>query len=116
MYQTIDTASSFRDEFRACGRADQFSYEALGLVFAYFEQYEDDTGEPVELDVIAICCEWSEESPSDIARNYSIDLNDASPEDDDYEEQCLAMVLDYVSNNTTVAGVTKAGDIVYVAF
>lgn len=112
MHITIDTASQFRDEFHRAGRKDQFSYEALSLLFDMFEDVSPD----MELDVIAICCDFSEESPSDIARNYSIDLNDASPEDDDYEEQCLAMVLDYVSNNTTVAGVTKAGDIVYAAF
>ena len=41
MYQTIDTVSSFRDEFRACGRADQFSYEALGILFEVLEAPRD---------------------------------------------------------------------------
>jgi hypothetical protein len=85
MYQTVNTASNFRDEFRACGRADQFSYEGLGILFAYFEQYEDDTGEAVELDVIAICCEFSEDSYENIADQYGIELD---PEmDDDYQKQ-----------------------------
>jgi hypothetical protein len=85
MYQTVNTVSNFRDEFRACGRADQFSYEGLGILFAYFEQYEDDTGESVELDVIAICCDFSEDSYENIAHQYGIELD---PEmDEDYQKQ-----------------------------
>ena len=85
MYQTINTASNFRDEFRAYGRADQFSYQGLGILFAYFEQYEDDTGETVELDVIAICCEFSEDSWENIADQYGIEVD--ADMDDDYKKQ-----------------------------
>lgn len=85
MYQTINTVSNFRDEFRACGRADQFSYDGLGILFAYFEQYEEDTGEPIELDVIAICCEFSEDSYENIADQYGIELD--AEMDDDYQKQ-----------------------------
>jgi hypothetical protein len=69
-----------------------------------------------ECDVILVCCEWSEESPAEIARNYLIDLNDADPEADDYEDQCTAIVLSHISDHTTVAGVTDAGAIVYANY
>ena len=82
MHITINTASQFRNEFHRAGRGGQFSYEALGLLFDLFEEVTPDD----ELDVVGVCCEWSEESPAYIARNYSIDLNDADPEADDYEE------------------------------
>lgn len=59
MKETV-TKYSFREAFREAGRADQFSYEALGLLFDYFEEFEEGTGQEMELDVIAICCEWSE--------------------------------------------------------
>ena len=85
MYQTVNTVSNFRDEFRACGRADQFSYEALGLLFHYFEQYEEDTGESVELDVIAICCDFREDSFENIADQYGIELD--LEMDEDYQKQ-----------------------------
>ena len=111
MKLAIENASQFRDEFRQCGRADQFSYEALGLLFDYFEEIDSD----YDLDVIAICCEYSEESVSDIARNYSIDLNDCDSEDDDYIEQCAAAVLAYLEDHTSVVGVTPSG-IVYAQF
>jgi NAD(P)-dependent dehydrogenase (short-subunit alcohol dehydrogenase family) len=48
-------------------RKDQFSYEGLELIFDYIEEYEQETGEQIELDVIALCCEWSEDTPEDIA-------------------------------------------------
>ena len=58
--KTIVTQYSFVDAFRACGRESQFSYHALRALFEYFEAFEDDTGEELELDPIAICCEWQE--------------------------------------------------------
>jgi hypothetical protein len=85
MYQTINTVSNFRDEFRACGRIDQFSYEGLGILYAYFEEYENDTGESVELDVIAICCDFSEDSYENIADQYGIELD--LEMDEDYQKQ-----------------------------
>jgi hypothetical protein len=111
MKLAIENASQFRDEFRQCGRADQFSYEALGLLFDYLEEIDPD----YELDVIAICCEYSEDSAANIARNYGIDLNDCDPESGDYEEQCADAVLAYLNNHTSVVGVTPSG-IVYADF
>ena len=111
MKLAIENASQFRDEFRQCGRADQFSYKALGLLFDYLEELDPD----YDLDVIAICCDYSEESAADIARNYGIDLNDCDPEDSDYEEQCAAAVLAYLEDHTSVVGVTPSG-IVYAQF
>ena len=70
MKKTIENASQFRDEFRQCGRADQFSHEALGLLFDYLDYPE------YVLDVIAICCEYSEDDAGEIARKYAIDVND----------------------------------------
>jgi hypothetical protein len=50
----------FRDAFQKMGRGDQFSYEGLIALFDYLEMLEDDIGEPIELDVISLCCEYSE--------------------------------------------------------
>jgi hypothetical protein len=115
MKTTIYLASQFRDHFAQCGREDQFSYEGLGLLFDYFEEYESATGEELELDVISVCCDYTEETVEGIARNYSIDLNDADPESDDYEDQCRAIVRDYLESNTTIVGETASG-FVYANF
>jgi hypothetical protein len=50
----------FSDAFHKMGRGDQFSYEGLIALFDYLEMLEDDIGEPIELDVISLCCEYSE--------------------------------------------------------
>lgn len=58
MKQTINLYQ-FRDAFTAHNRTN-FSYEGLGALFDWLESYEDDTGEELELDVIALCCDWTE--------------------------------------------------------
>jgi len=112
--KTTVSLYDFRREFEQC-RPNNFSYEALGLLFAYFEEPEEGMGQEIELDVIAICCEYAEDTVADIARNYSIDLSDLDPEDDDYEEQCTEAVRDYLNENTTLVGETSTG-FVYLSF
>ena len=59
MYQNI-SLSDFRDAFVSMDRKNQFSYEGLEALYNYLIEYEEGTGEKVELDVIALCCEYSE--------------------------------------------------------
>jgi hypothetical protein len=68
MIQTV-TKSIFRDAFHKMGRGDQFSYEALGVLYDYLE----DINESYELDVIEICCDWAELSREELFREYSVD-------------------------------------------
>ena len=49
----------FLDSFRVL-RPDNFSRDGLKALFEYFEQVEQDTGEDIDLDVIAVCCEYTE--------------------------------------------------------
>ena len=49
----------FREAFKAT-RPDNFSYDGLEVLFEYLESYEEDCGEELELDVISICCEYTE--------------------------------------------------------
>jgi len=111
MYITIDNASQFRDEFRAHNRGDQFSYEGLGLLFDYLEQLEQDTGEQSTLDVIALCCDYTEENPEGIAKNYRFDLEGCETDAD-----IAAAVLDYLHDKTDVVGITSTGAIIYTNF
>lgn len=53
----VVTESQFIDRFRKI-RPTNFTYEGLQALFEYLEQYEDDTGEEIELDVIGLCCEF----------------------------------------------------------
>jgi len=106
MQITINHASQFREEFKAHGRDNQFSYEGLGLLFDYLEE----VAPGYELDVIALCCEYYEEMPVDIAANYSIDT------DSEDEGAILDAVMAYLDDNSSVVGVTSSGSIVYAVF
>ena len=58
--KTTVNFSNFVDAFRDAGRVDQFTYEAKHALFDWLEEFEADTGEEIELDVIALCCEYTE--------------------------------------------------------
>jgi len=106
LYQTIDTASQFRDQFHRCNRADQFSYEALGLLFDYLSDCDSD----VELDVVGICCEFSEDMPEAIAENYSIDTEGLD------EGEIVDAVMSYLDDHSVTVGITSSGAFVYQQF
>ena len=69
MKQTIDSYE-FIKQFKEI-RPDNFSYEGLNALFYWFEEYEENTCEQIELDVIAICCEFTEyENLKEFQENY----------------------------------------------
>ena len=50
----------FSDAFIKAGRGNQFTYKGQRALFDYIEEYEEDCGTEIELDVIALCCEFTE--------------------------------------------------------
>lgn len=90
---------AFRDAFRAAGRKDQFSYDGLRVIFDYLEELESDLGEPVELDVVAICCDYAEMTPEEIIEAYSIPYDAA-------EDDLWDTVRDYLDISTIIVGET----------
>tara|TARA_R100000458_G_C8022666_1_gene81693 strand:+ start:186 stop:488 length:303 start_codon:yes stop_codon:yes gene_type:complete len=73
MIQTVnehDFVSAFLDwdYYKDC-----FSYEGLKSLFKHFEDVIEDTGEQIELDVVAICGEYQEyENLAEIQQDYSV--------------------------------------------
>ena len=59
MIRTINEYD-FIDAFKKMGRIDNFSNSGLVALYEYLEMLEDDTGQTIELDVIALCCEYAE--------------------------------------------------------
>lgn len=100
LYQTIDTASQFRDQFHRYGRGVQFSYEALGLLFDYL----NDCGSDVELDVVAICCDFSEDTDANIAANYRIDISDCEGDEEAIHEAVREFLMDEGADIGEVSG------------
>ena len=73
--------NEFRDAFHSYGRGDQFSYESLTALYEHLDCLAFNIGEPIELDVIALCCEWSEyDSIAEVREAYSV-LEDVADED-----------------------------------
>ena len=60
----------FKQAFNST-RPNNFSYEALEAMYEYFDDLSEDIGQPFELDVIAICCEFTEyENLEEVQGNY----------------------------------------------
>ncbi len=58
---------SFGDSYK-----DNFSYEGKRALFDYLENYEEETDEEIELDPVALCCEYTEyESLKELQENYN---------------------------------------------
>jgi hypothetical protein len=96
IYETIDTAGQLRDRFVAYDR-DYYSYDGYQAILDYFE----DVGENYELDVIAICCDFTEADAATIRSAYSLD------DDADVEE--------YLNENTWAVE-TAENTYLYISF
>ena len=107
--QTL-TKSSFVDAFKQSYRKDQFSYEALGAIFDYLEEYSDSTGENVEFDIVAICCDWSEMTWQEIAQSYDVDLSQCTDDD-----ERIDVVKDFLSEETQFVELSD-GNFVFIQF
>ena len=78
--QTV-TESDFRDAFQAI-RPDNFSYEGLGALYDYLWESSEQMGEGFELDVIAICCDYTEYSEDEAREEFDID-----PDIEDWQDE-----------------------------
>lgn len=56
--KTTVNFSDFCDAFEI--RKESFTYQGKQALFDYLEEYEEGTGEEIELDVISLCCEYTE--------------------------------------------------------
>ena len=57
--KTTVNQTDFIDAFKKL-RPDNFSYDGLVALYDYLDDFEEDTDEEIELDVIAFCCDYSE--------------------------------------------------------
>ena len=96
MYQRI-TFSDFLDAFRRHGRETQFSHDAKRALFEYLQDLEEDTGEPIELDVVGLCCDYAEADVDTIIDECGLDASDCADEDEKLE-----LVEDFLDKTTTI--------------
>ena len=90
-YQFVDTMAQ---------KQHGFSYEGAKALFEYFEQYEQDAGEEMEFDPIAIRCDFDEyESLEDIKKSYQ-----------------NIETLEDLQNNTTVIEIPNSDRLIIQAY
>ena len=94
MKQTINEYQ-FKDEFQKC-RPNNFSYEGLTALYEYLEEYEEGTGEEIELDVIALCCDFTEyEDLEEFQSEYYDEIKGDKYEDiEAIEEETLVIPIE----------------------
>ena len=112
MIQTLN-----KDQFRFQMdqiRPNQFSYEALGVLFDYIEQNEEDEGRQWEFDPIAFCCEYAEMTMDEIFEAYPevLELIDM----DRPKESTYSIVVDYLNDNGIYCGDTTQGTFIFQQF
>jgi len=82
---------------------DNFSYDGKKALYKYLVDLEDATGEIMEMDWIAFCCEYSEyDSQEELLDNYDEkNLNDIMDKTDVIEFKHYDKPQDYMSDNWT---------------
>ena len=89
MKQTI-TEYQFIDSFTG-NYKDNFSYEGKQALFDFLEEIESELDEEIELDPIALCCEYTEyENIAELQENYT----DIESMEDLEDHTCVIMIDD----------------------
>ena len=98
------TTYQIADELR-----DDFSYPAALALAEWLEEYEESTGQEMELDAVAIRCDWNEYDTLaawagdyftagivDACEVFGLDPEDLDPEDPYEDETLLDAIRDYI--------------------
>jgi hypothetical protein len=98
---------AFNDTYK-----NSFSYNGKRALYDYLEEYEESTGEQVELDTVALCCDYSEhESAHACALEYTVDKT-LGVSQDDTAEDTEKIAREWLEDRTTVIDVTGGGVII----
>ncbi len=87
------TCHTFERAFIEAGRPNQFTQDGLYALFDYLEELENECGDEYDLDVIALCCQFSEyASIEDIIESMGLSF-----EDDETDE-----AMEWLQEHTSV--------------
>ncbi len=90
--KTYVSEHEFVKAFDDYDRSNNFSVAGRRALFDYFEGYEESTNEEIDLDVIAICCEYTEyENLKEFHADYNKDHYETI---DDIENQTTVIRID----------------------
>ena len=90
MIRTINEYD-FIKEFHKMGRGNNFSTSGLIALYEYLTMLGDDLGQPIELDVIALCCEYAE---YDNLEEFQADYGDEYETIEDIQSATSVIMID----------------------
>ena len=100
LIQTVN-ANELQTIAKAYGREDSFTYDAWCAIGEYLENLSDDIDQNIEIDIIAICCEFEEHSSVQEVFDAYEQINPEGWEDMDDEEK-LEAIEEFLQENTQV--------------
>ena len=105
---TIDNGYQLKQLFEAYGREGYFSHEGFNALYDYLDEYSGEGGEDFKVDVIALCCDFTEYSDwNELYDKYSYSYNNKSETFEELKENDeLDDFIEWVQESTTVIEVT----------
>ena len=113
--------SQFSDRFaRSDTYKDNFSYEWLKALYNFLIEYEEQTNQETEFDIVALCCDFIEyDSIKDafLAYKSEEDFNELCEQNKTDDPEIVEQVrndsaLEYLQENTTVIEIPSGGVII----
>lgn len=117
MYTDV-SINEFRDAFLSSRTyKGNFSYEGLGALYEYLEEWERETDERYFFDMVGLCCEFAEyDSAWEAMKQYHPDDMPVEGEDGDdlleIAEKNEKAALEWLEERTTVIPVEGGGVII----
>ena len=102
---TINNAYQLERLFREYGRENHFSYGGFDALYNHLDEFSNEIGEPFEVDVIGLCCDFTEYSGwEELYNNYSYSYNNKK---EGWEDTDRESFMEWVNERTTVIEVTN---------
>ena len=93
--------------FEDYGRGNSFSNEAYDALFDYLDQFSDDSGEDVHVDVIGLCCDFDEyDNLKELYDAYSYSYDSDEPEFESIDKDDF---FEWINDRTLVIELSNGG-------
>lgn len=85
-------------------RGEQFGYNGWQAIGEYLEHLGEDIGEPIEVDIVGICCDYASADSTDEWWQEYGEYSTIDPEEweESDEDAKLELIQDYLEYNTSV--------------
>jgi hypothetical protein len=110
IYQTIDNAWQLGDAFREAGR-DHYTNDGYDALFDMLDEWGGEAG--YDLDVVAVCCDFTEYDAEELFSDYGYLVGDA--EEGEGEDGRLQRLMEKLEDRTTAVSL-RNGHVLVQAF